>query len=34
MESELSGEFRVDAPVSGAESLLAIRMLRQKINIY
>ncbi|MBI5195786.1 MAG: S-layer homology domain-containing protein [Nitrospirae bacterium] len=34
MESELSGEFRVDAPVSGAESLLAIRMLRQKMNIY
>ncbi len=34
MESELSGEFRVDTPVSGAESLLAIRMLRQKINIY
>ncbi len=34
MESELSGEFRVNAPVDGAEALLAIRMLRQKINIY
>jgi hypothetical protein len=34
MESELSGEFRVAAPVDGAEALLAIRMLRQKINIY
>jgi hypothetical protein len=34
MESELSGEFRVNAPVDGAEALLAIRILRQKINIY
>lgn len=34
MESELSGEFRVNAPVDGAEALMAIRVLRQKINIY
>lgn len=34
MEPELSGEFRVNAPVDGAEALLAIRVLRQKINIY
>ena len=34
MESELSGEFRVNSPVDGAEALLAIRMLKQKINIY
>lgn len=34
MESELSGEFRVNSPVDGAEALLAIRVLRQKINIY
>jgi hypothetical protein len=34
MESELSGEFRVNSPVEGAEALLAIRVLRQKINTY
>lgn len=34
MEGELSGEFRVNAPVDGAEALLAIRVLRQKMNIY
>ena len=34
MESELSGEFRINAPVDGAEALLAIRVLSQKINIY
>lgn len=34
MESELSGEFRVNAPVDGAETLLAIRVLKQKINTY
>jgi hypothetical protein len=34
MESELSGEFRTSAPVDGAEALLAIRTLKQKINIY
>jgi hypothetical protein len=34
MEGELSGEFRVNAPVDGAEALLAIRVLKQKINIY
>jgi hypothetical protein len=34
MESELSGEFRVTAPVDGAEALLAIRVLKQKINTY
>lgn len=34
MEPELSGEFRVDASVDGAEALLAIRVLRQRLNIY
>jgi len=34
MEGELSGEFRIDSPVDGAEALLAIRMLKQKMNIY
>jgi tetratricopeptide (TPR) repeat protein len=34
MENELSGEFRPNDPVTGAEALLAMRMLKQKINIY
>ena len=34
MEGELSGEFRIDAPVDGAEALLALRVLKQKMNIY
>lgn len=34
MEPELSGEFRVDSPVDGAEAMLAIRVLKQKMNIY
>ncbi len=34
MEGELSGEFRINEPVDGAEAILAIRMLQQKINIY
>lgn len=34
METELSGEFRPDDPVDGAEAILAIRALRQKMNIY
>lgn len=34
MESELSGEFRVNAPVDGAEALLAVRVLKQRINTY
>jgi hypothetical protein len=34
MEAELSGEFRPDAPVDGAEAILAIRVLRQRLNIY
>lgn len=33
MESELSGEFRPDDPIDGAEALLAIRMLKQRVNI-
>ena len=33
MEGQLSGEFRVDAPVDGAEAVLAIRVLKQKLNI-
>jgi hypothetical protein len=31
METELSGEFRPDDPVSGVEALLAVRVLRQKM---
>ncbi|MBI3756286.1 MAG: S-layer homology domain-containing protein, partial [Deltaproteobacteria bacterium] len=34
MESELSGEFRVNDLVDGAEAILAIRILRQRMNIY
>jgi len=34
MESELTGEFRISEPVDGAEALLAMRMLKQKMNIY
>ena len=34
MEGELSGEFRVNAPVEGAEALLAIRALKQRMNTY
>lgn len=34
MEGELSGEFRFNDPVDGAEAILAIRVLQQKINIY
>ena len=34
MEGDLSGEFRINEPVDGAEAILAIRMLQQKINIH
>lgn len=34
MEGELSGEFRINSPVDGAEALLAMRVLKQRINIY
>lgn len=34
MESELSGEFRPDDMVDGAEAILAIRVLKQRINIH
>ncbi|KAA0258135.1 S-layer homology domain-containing protein [Deferribacter autotrophicus] len=34
METELSGEFRPDDYVDGAEALLAIRVLRQTLNVY
>ncbi len=34
MEGELSGEFRLNDPVDGADALLAIRVLNQKRNIY
>ncbi len=34
MEAGLSGEFRPDDPVSGAEALLAIRVLRERLNVY
>ncbi len=33
METELSGEFRPDEPVSGVEALLAVRVLRQKMTV-
>lgn len=32
MEPELSGEFKPDKPVDGADAMLAIRVLKQKIN--
>lgn len=34
METELSGEFRPDDKVDGAEALLAVRVLRQRLNIH
>lgn len=34
MEGELSGEFRLNDPVDGADALLAIRVLSQKKNVY
>ncbi|MGB9892590.1 S-layer homology domain-containing protein, partial [Thermodesulfovibrio yellowstonii] len=34
MEPELSGEFNPERAVNGAEAILAIRMLKQKLNIY
>jgi len=34
MEGELSGEFRLNDPVDGAEALLAVRVLKEKMNIY
>ncbi len=34
MEPELSGEFRANDAIDGAEALLAIRMLKQRVNIY
>ena len=34
MEGEVSGEFRINDVVDGAEALLALRVLKQKINIY
>lgn len=34
MEPELSGEFRANDLVDGAEAILAIRILRQRMNIY
>lgn len=34
MEGELSGEFRISEAVDGAEAILAVRMLKQRINIY
>jgi tetratricopeptide (TPR) repeat protein len=34
MEGELSGEFRPNDTVDGAEALLAVRVLKQRINIY
>ncbi len=34
MEADLSGEFRPDDLVDGAEAILAIRVLKQRMNIY
>ncbi|MBI5492209.1 MAG: S-layer homology domain-containing protein [Deltaproteobacteria bacterium] len=34
METELSGEFRPNDSVDGAEAVLAVRVLRQRLNIY
>jgi len=33
METELSGEFRPDAPADGAEVMLAVRVLKQRLNL-
>jgi tetratricopeptide (TPR) repeat protein len=33
METELSGEFRPEVPADGAEVLLALRVLKQRLNI-
>lgn len=33
MEGEASGEFKVDSPVSGADAILAVRVLKQNIKI-
>jgi hypothetical protein len=33
MEGETSGEFRVNDPVSGADAVLAVRVLKHKMNI-
>ncbi len=33
MEGETSGEFMADKPVSGEDALLAVRVLKQKVNI-
>ena len=33
MESDMSGIFRVDAPVDGAEAILAVRMLKQSLTV-
>jgi tetratricopeptide (TPR) repeat protein len=33
MEAELSGEFRPDAPTDGAEVLLAVRVLKQRLHL-
>ncbi len=34
METELSGEFRPDDAVDGAEAIMAIRVLRHQLNVY
>ena len=34
MEGELSGEFRINDSVDGAEAILAVRMLQQRMNIH
>lgn len=34
MNGELSGEFRPNDPVDGADALLAVRVLKQRINTY
>ncbi|MBI5641899.1 MAG: S-layer homology domain-containing protein [Deltaproteobacteria bacterium] len=34
MENELSGEFRPNDNVDGAEAVLALRVLKQRLNIY
>jgi len=34
METELSGEFRPDDAVDGAEAIMAIRTLKHQLNIY
>ncbi len=34
MEADISGDFNPDKPVSGADAIIAIRVLKQSMNVY